>query len=91
MVLFGAASGPVDPVDPQVLAQKGALFLTRPGLGHYVATREDLEGRANELFAWIASGQLTARIDQEFPLSEAPEAHRYVEARKTRGKLLLIA
>ena len=90
MVLFGQASGPVDPVDPQLLKQKGSLFLTRPSLSHYVATRDALERRAHHLFEWIESGMLKVRIDRAFPLDRALEAHRYIEDRKTQGKLLLI-
>lgn len=90
MVLFGQASGPVEPVDPQLLKQKGSLYLTRPSLSHYMATREALERRASALFDWIESGALTVRIDRTFPLEEAAEAHRTIENRKTQGKLLLI-
>lgn len=90
MVLFGQASGPVEPIDPQTLKEKGSLYLTRPSLGDYIAAREELEERANDLFEWIKSGQLTVRIDRTFPLREAPDAHRYIENRKTQGKLLLI-
>jgi NADPH2:quinone reductase len=90
LVLYGASSGPVPPLDPQVLAAKGSLFLTRPSLGHYTADRTELLGRAGDLFKWMASGELQVRIDQTFPLAEAAEAHRYLEGRKTRGKLLLI-
>lgn len=90
MVLYGQASGAVDPIDPQILNQKGSLYLTRPSLGHYVATREELEGRAEDLFEWMARGQLEVRVDQTFALRDAVEAHRTIEGRKTRGKLLLI-
>ena len=90
LVLFGQASGPVDPLDPQILNQKGSLFLTRPSLGAYVATREELLGRANDLFAWIAAGKLDVRIDQRYALSEAAAAHSYLEGRQTKGKVLLI-
>ena len=90
LVLFGQASGPVDPLDPQILNQKGSLFLTRPSLGAYVATREELLGRANDLFAWIAAGKLDVRIDQSYALSEAAAAHSYLEGRQTKGKVLLI-
>ena len=89
MALFGQSSGPVPPVDPQLLNRKGSLFLTRPKLGDYVATREELESRANELLGWVQSGKLDVRIGAEFPLAEAAEAHRALEARKTTGKVLL--
>jgi NADPH2:quinone reductase len=90
MALFGAASGPVEPIDPQILNQKGSLFLTRPSLGHYMADRDELMARTNDIFGWMAAGKLEVRIDQRFPLAEAAEAHRYMEARKTKGKVLLI-
>ncbi len=90
MVLYGQASGPVAPIDPQILNQKGSLFLTRPSLAHYTATQAETQMRADELFAWMVSGALKVRIDQTFPLSEAGAAHRYIEGRRTKGKLLLI-
>ena len=90
LVLYGQSSGAVESLDPQELNRKGSLFLTRPSLGHYVADREELLWRAGDLFNWIASGELDLRIDQTFPLSEAPDAHSYVEDRKTKGKVLLI-
>lgn len=90
MVLYGQASGPVDPVDPQELNRGGSLFLTRPTLAHYVAERAELERRTGDLFGWIADGQLEVRIDRTFPLEEAAQAHRYLEGRNTRGKVLLI-
>lgn len=90
MVLFGQSSGPVPPVDPQILNRKGSLFLTRPTLVHYAATREELLWRSGELFQWIKDGELKVRIDRTFPLSAAAEAHRYIEGRQTRGKVLLI-
>ncbi len=90
LVLYGQSSGPVPPLDPQMLAAKGSLFLTRPNLAHYAADRAELLGRAGDLFEWMAAGKLQVRIDQAFPLSEAAEAHRYLEGRKSRGKLLLI-
>lgn len=90
MVLFGQASGRVEPMDPQVLNQKGSLYLTRPTLGAYTLTRDELLGRANDLFTWIKAGQLTVRIDQSFALKDASEAHRYLEGRQTKGKVLLI-
>ncbi|WP_349264113.1 quinone oxidoreductase [Longimicrobium sp.] len=89
MVLFGQSSGPVVPVDPQVLNAKGSLFLTRPTLGHYVATRDELMWRAGELFAWIAAGELSVRVGAEFALDDAAEAHRALEGRRTTGKVLL--
>ncbi len=90
MVLFGAASGPVPPMDPQILNRKGSLFLTRPTLGHYIASPAELRSRSNDLFAWIAAGELQVRIDQRFPLAEAAEAHHYIEGRQTKGKILLL-
>jgi NADPH2:quinone reductase len=90
MVLFGQSSGPVAPFDPQVLSQRGSLFLTRPRLGHYIATRAELLARAGDVLGWIARGELKVRIDRELPLAQAGEAHRLLEARKTTGKVLLI-
>lgn len=90
LVLYGESSGPVSPLDPQVLNARGSLFLTRPSLGHYMADRAELLSRAGDLFEWMAAGQLRVRIDQTFPLAGAAEAHRYLEGRKTQGKLLLI-
>lgn len=90
MVLFGAASGPVDPIDPQILNQKGSLFLTRPSLGAYIRDRAELLARCADLFGWIETGVLQLRIDATFALAEAAEAHRYMEARKTKGKVVLI-
>ena len=90
MVLFGQSSGPVPPLDPQVLSQKGSLYLTRPTLAHYTASREELLARAGEVLGWIADGSLRLRIDREFPLAEAAAAHRALEARQTAGKVLLV-
>ncbi len=90
MILFGQSSGPVAPLDPQVLNAKGSLFLTRPTLFHYVATRADLLKRANDVLGWIASGHLKLRISATFPLKDAAHAHRDLEGRKTTGKVLLI-
>ena len=89
MVLFGQSSGPVEPIDPQLLNQKGSLFLTRPTLHHYVASREELLWRARELFTWVASAELSLRIGAEYALSDVAEAHRALEGRKTTGKVLL--
>lgn len=90
MALFGAASGPVPPVDLQVLAQNGSLYVTRPTLFSYIAKREELLGRSRELFEWITNGDLQVRIGQTWPLEEAAEAHRALHARATTGKTLLI-
>lgn len=90
LVLYGQSSGAVPPLDPQELNRKGSLFLTRPSLAHYAAHREELLIRSGDLFNWMAAGELRVRVDQTFPLAEAAEAHRYLEGRKTRGKLLLI-
>ncbi|PYO68952.1 MAG: NADPH:quinone reductase [Gemmatimonadetes bacterium] len=90
MVLYGQSSGPIASFDPQVLSQKGSLFLTRPTLAHYVATRAELVARAGEVLSWVKSGTLKVRIEHEFSLAETAEAHRALEARKTTGKLLLI-
>jgi NADPH2:quinone reductase len=90
MALFGQSSGPVPAFDPALLAQKGSLFLTRPSLAQYAATREELLWRAGELFNWINAGELKLRIEKTFPLADAAEAHRQLEARKTTGKVLLI-
>ena len=90
LVLFGGASGAVPPFDPIKLAQKGSLFLTRPSLMHYVATREELEKRAGDVLGWIAAGKLKLRIEHKYKLADAQQAHRDLEARKTTGKLLLI-
>jgi NADPH2:quinone reductase len=89
MVLFGAASGPVAPMDPIKLMQKGSLSLTRPSLIHYVATREELEQRAGDVLNMIAAGKLKLRISHIYKLEEAQQAHRDLEARKTTGKILL--
>ena len=90
MVLFGQASGPVPPFDPQILNAKGSLFLTRPTLGHYTADRAELAGRVNDLLTWMAAGELHVRIDKTFPLSQVAEAQRYLEGRQSKGKILLI-
>jgi NADPH2:quinone reductase len=89
LVLFGQASGPVPPLDPQILSQKGSLFLTRPTLGHYVADRNELEKRAADVLGWIQSGKLEVTIGRTFPLSQAVAAHQALEGRETSGKVLL--
>jgi NADPH2:quinone reductase len=90
MVLFGGSSGAVPPLDLMVLAQKGSLFVTRPTLGAYIATRDELLARSGAVFGMIASGKLKLRIEHIYPLAEAQQAHRDLEGRKTTGKLLLI-
>jgi len=90
MVLYGQSCGPVGSFDPQVVNQKGSLLLTRPTIAHYIATRAEHIARAGEVLAWVNSGTLKLRIEHEFSLAEAAEAHRALEARKTTGKLLLI-
>ena len=89
LALFGQSSGPVPPFDLSRLS-RGSLFITRPGLGHHAADREELMGRAGDLFEWIASGTLKLRIDRTFPLQDAAAAHRALEGRQTTGKVLLI-
>ncbi|HET9408532.1 MAG TPA: quinone oxidoreductase [Candidatus Sulfotelmatobacter sp.] len=90
MVLYGGSSGAVPPVDLIVLSQKGSLFVTRPTLGHYTLTREELVARSGSVFAMIAAGKLKLRIEHTYPLAEAQRAHRELEGRKTTGKLLLL-
>jgi NADPH2:quinone reductase len=90
MVLFGGASGPVPPFDPIKLSQKGSLFLTRPSLVHYIATREELEQRSSDIFNLIMTGKLKLRIQHVYKLEEVQQAHRDLEARKTTGKILLV-
>lgn len=90
MVLFGGSSGAVPPFDPIALTQKGSLFLTRPSLGNYIATDEELKRRSSAVFGMIQAGKLKLRIEHTYPLAEAQRAHRDLEARKTTGKLLLI-
>ncbi|MBZ0304008.1 MAG: quinone oxidoreductase [Anaerolineae bacterium] len=90
MVLYGQSSGPVPPFDPQTLNAKGSLFLTRPSLGHYIADHTELLQRSGDLFQWMQADDLQVRIDTVFPLADAANAQRYIEARKTKGKVLLI-
>ena len=90
MVLYGASSGAVPPMDPQTLNSKGSIFLTRPFLGHYTVDRGELVGRASAVFQWMAAGELKVRIDKTFPLTETAEAHKYLEGRQSKGKILLI-
>ena len=90
MVTFGQSSGAVPPFDPLILSRKGSLFLTRPILSHYIAGREELEERAGDLFDWVRAGKLRVRIDSEYELDRAADAHRALEGRRTAGKLLLV-
>ena len=90
MVLFGGASGAVPPFDPIALSQKGSLFLTRPSLVHYIATRNELEHRSSDVFNMIIAGKLKLRIGHVYKLEEVQQAHRDLEGRKTTGKILLV-
>lgn len=90
MVLVGQASGAVPPFDPQTLNRKGGLFLTRPSLGHYTRTRDELLWRSGDVLGWVASGKLKLRVERTYPLSEAAKAHEALAGRKTAGKLLLM-
>lgn len=90
LALFGFSSGPVAPFDPAVLGAKGSLFLTRPGLNQYIASRDELRERAGDLFAWLAAGELELSIDRVLPLAGAADAHRALEGRRTSGKILLV-
>ena len=90
MVLFGQSSGPVEPFDPQLLSQKGSLFLTRPTLFHYVDSREELLEHAGVVLGWVRGGQLRLRTEHTFPLRDAAAAHRALEGRQTTGKILLL-
>jgi NADPH2:quinone reductase len=91
LVLYGQSSGPVAPLDPQLLNAKGSLFLTRPNLAHYVSTRDELLARSGEVFGWLQSGKLKLRVGATFRLRDAAEAHRALEGRATTGKVLLTA
>ena len=90
MVLYGAASGRVPPFDPMRLEGGGSLCLTRPSIRHYTATREELLGRAGDVFGWIADGELQLRIGGRYPLEDARRAHEDLEGRRTTGKLILV-
>jgi NADPH:quinone reductase len=90
MVLFGGASGAVPPFDPIALSQKGSLFLTRPSLVNYIATREELEQRSNDVLGAVGAGKLKLRIGHVYKLEEVQQAHRDLEGRKTTGKILLV-
>lgn len=90
MILFGAASGPVPPLDLQILNQRGSLFVQRPSLNHHIAAREELLERAGEVLGWIRDERIKLRVEHQFPLAQAADAHRALEGRKTTGKILLI-
>jgi NADPH2:quinone reductase len=89
LALFGASSGPVPPFDLIQLSGKGSLFVTRPTLWHYIATRAELEWRAGEVLGWAAKGELQLRTEHRYPLAEAGQAQTDLEGRKTTGKILL--
>jgi NADPH2:quinone reductase len=89
LVLYGQSSGPVPPFDPQLLNRKGSLYLTRPTISHYTATRDELLSRANEVLGWVSDGSLRVRIDRELPLEQAADAHQALEGRLTKGKVVL--
>ncbi len=91
LVLYGMSSGPVPPVDPAKLSEKGSLYMARTTLAHFTATREELISRTSALFAMIAAGKLKLRIAKKYPLAEAAEAHRELESRQLAGKLLLLS
>jgi NADPH2:quinone reductase len=91
LVLFGQSSGVVPPIDPLMLSRKGSLFLTRPTLKNYIATRDELVWRAGEVLGWVSEGSLSVRVDREVPLADAAEAHRALEGRRTTGKVLLVS
>jgi NADPH2:quinone reductase len=90
LALFGQSSGVVPPIDPLLFTRKGSLFMTRPTLGHYIATRDELVWRAGDVLGWVREGAVTLRIDREVPLAQAADAHRALEERRTTGKVLLV-
>ena len=90
MALFGQSSGPVPPVDLSILNTKGSLFVTRPSLGHHMATREELVERATDVLGWVRDGKLRLRVEHVFPLERAADAHRALEGRLTTGKIVLL-
>jgi NADPH2:quinone reductase len=89
LALFGQSSGPVAPIDPTILNTRGSVFLTRPSLAHYLATRDELLWRASEVMAYVAAGDLKVRVSRVYPLANAAEAHRDLESRQTTGALVL--
>ena len=90
MVLFGQSSGPVPPVNPQILSSEGSLFMTRPTMAHYILTRQALLDRAGEVLNWVASGELSVRIGARYALADAAQAHTALQSRQTTGKVLLV-
>ncbi len=90
MVLFGQSSGPVPPIDLNILNAKGSIYVTRPSLAHYTATQEEIDWRAGDILEWITEGRLNIRIDRTLPLEEAAKAHQALETRQTKGKVLLV-
>jgi NADPH2:quinone reductase len=90
LALYGASSGAVPPFDLIQLSTKGSLFITRPSLGHYIHTRQELEKRATDVLNWVRSGKLKVRAEFIYPMENAAEAHRDLEGRRTTGKLLLV-
>jgi NADPH2:quinone reductase len=90
LVLYGNASGPAPAIDPLLLNTSGSLFLTRPSLGNYVSTREELEWRASDVFNWVLNGSLKLRTEFDYPLAQAADAHRALEGRVTTGKVLIV-
>ena len=90
LVLFGQSSGPVPPLDPQVLNTRGSVYLTRPSLAHYLLSRDELTWRAGDVLKWVGDGSLRLHVDRTYPLVDAPAAHRDLESRRTTGKLLLV-
>jgi NADPH:quinone reductase len=89
MVHFGVSSGPIEPLDTRVLTAKGSIFLARPTLNSHISNPDELAWRSADVFRWIGEGKLQLRIDREYPLAEAAQSHRDMEARKTTGKLIL--
>ena len=90
MVTFGQSSGPIGSFDPLLLSRNGSLFLTRPTLAHYTATRAELLERAGDVLGWVEDGSLRVRVGLELPLARAADAHRELEGRRTTGKVLLL-
>jgi NADPH2:quinone reductase len=90
LAIFGFSSGPVTPFDPATLGAKGSLYLTRPGLNQYIATRDELLMRTHDVFTWLGDGRLKLKIEREYPLAEAAQSHIELQARRTTGKVLLI-